>query len=155
TATPGQWDVSVTGADGAPIGSGVIRFIGNVPDPTANKITVTNKPPDGDALSVVLDFSVGVTSFSAGTSSTIRVSSVDGNDDGNLTKIGVDDQGHLELTYSNTKTSKLGEVAIAGFSDPQKLEQLHDGLFRNTGNSEMQLLTSGAKGTGTLVSKQI
>ncbi len=150
-----QWDVSVVDANGNSIGSGTLNFIGSEPDPTADTITINNSPVGADPLSVVLDFSSGVTSFSSGTTSTLQTSSVDGNAEGNLSTVTIDDTGQVLLTYSNKQTQQEGAVAIADFRNPQGLEQLSGGLFRNTDGGELRLLSSGSDGIGTLVSQQV
>ncbi|MEJ0027183.1 MAG: flagellar basal-body rod protein FlgF [Rhizomicrobium sp.] len=149
-----QWDASITDANGNAIGSGTLKFNGSVPDPTADTMTVTNSPAGAGALSVVLDFS-GVTSFSSGTTSTIQTSAADGNAEGDLSTVTIDDTGQVLLTYSNKKTVQEGAVAIADFRNPQGLTQLSNGLFQPTGAGEFRVLPSGANGVGTLVSQQI
>jgi flagellar hook protein FlgE len=151
-----QWAVDVKNESGAAVGSsGTLHFIGSIADPSADTITITDTPTGADPLSVVLDFSSGVTSYSGGTSSTLRASKVDGNAVGNLTTVGVDTDGQIKLTYSNEKSSSLGYVAIADFRDPQQLQESGGGLFKNTDDGEMRLLQSGKDGIGSLVSKKL
>ncbi|MGE5566072.1 MAG: flagellar hook protein FlgE [Parcubacteria group bacterium] len=156
STAPGQWTVTVTDQTGRTVGTSTLKFIGGAVDPSTEKLTITDTPTDGAAaLSVVLDFSSGVTSYSAGTVSTIRAASVDGNGVGALTSVTVDENGQIKLTYSNTKTDLEGAVALADFRDPQQLERAGNGLFENKGGGQYRLLESNTDGIGKLVSKQV
>jgi flagellar hook protein FlgE len=151
---PGEWGITVKDATGRTVGTSTLKFIGSSVDPTTNKLVITDSPAGADPLSVTLDFSSGVTSFSAGTASTLRAASEDGNGAGALTTVTVED-GQVKLTYSNTKTQLLGSVAITDFRDPQGLERIGDGVYRHSGTGSMRVLASGVDGIGTLQSKQI
>jgi len=155
STAPGEWTVKVTDQSGTVLKTSTLKFIGSVPDPTTSKITVTTTPANAEALEVDLDFSQGVTSYSAGTTSTIRASSVDGRGAGTLTSVTIDDDGQVKLTYSNSETHLMGHVALADFRDPQQLERVGNGLFSNGNGADYRLLTSGEEGVGKLVSKQI
>ena len=155
TTSPGEWTVTVTDATGATKGTSKIKFIGGVIDSTTAKMTITDTPSGADPLSVVLDFSSGVTSFSAGTTSSLRATAVDGNGVGTLSSVTIDGDGQLKLTYSNSKTELLGPVALADFRDPQQLERVGEGLFEHKGDGPVQLLASAQQGVGKLVSKQV
>lgn len=152
--SPNEWNVTVKDQTSATVGTSSLRFIGSVIDPSTAKFTITDAPDGAEPLSVEFDFSTGVTSFSSGTSSTLRAASVDGNGVGAITKVSVDAAGHLQLTYSNGKTEDMGAVALADFRDPQQLERMGDGLFSNKG-AEARLLESATDGIGKLVSKQL
>jgi flagellar hook protein FlgE len=155
TAAAGEWNVTVTDEGGTTVGTSVLKFIGSTVDPATNHLTVSTTPTGADHLTVDLDFSSGVTSFSSGTLSTIRDASVDGNALGSLTSVTVDTDGKLKLTYSNQKTELLGAVAIADFRDPQMLSRIGTGLFEDRGAARVRLLSSGQDGIGTLSSRQI
>jgi flagellar hook protein FlgE len=155
TASPGEWTVLVTDDGGAAVATSALKFIGSVPDPTTSKITVTSTPAQGAPLSVVLDFSEGVTSFSSGANSTLRVASSDGNGVGALTSVTVDENGQVKLTYTNAKTELLGGVALADFRDPQQLTRVGSGLFQSAGRGQSRLLPSGQDGIGKIVARQL
>lgn len=151
---PNEWVVTVKDQSGAEVGTSTLKFIGSIVDPATARITITDAPEGADPLSVVLDFSTGVTSFSSGATSGLRAASVDGNGVGALTRVSINAKGHVELTYSNGKTEDMGAVALADFRDPQQLERAGDGLFQNRG-AEVRLLESGTDGMGALVSGQL
>ncbi|KWC43103.1 hypothetical protein WL51_00055 [Burkholderia ubonensis] len=123
---PGRWKVTVTDRDGTPLQIGTLQFHGGIPEPGLDKIEVTLPSPK---LTVTLDFSEGVTAFSAGATSTLRVSKQDGYAAGTLASMSIDDDGQLALRYSNGQTAKAGAVALARFADAQRLVQRDGGLF--------------------------
>jgi len=149
-----SWDVAVTDSNGASVGSGTISFTGSSPDPSASTIVISNSPAGASPLSVTLDFS-GVTSFSAGTASTLSAQPGDGSAVGTLSTVTLGDDGQLTLTYSNQKTVKLGAVALADFQDPQNLKRLDGGLYSSAGGPAARLTTSGSEGVGTIKGKSI
>ncbi len=158
TATPptGDWTVTVTDQTGRTVKTAGLKFISGVIDPSTARITVTDAPAGAQPLSVELDFSSGVTSFSSGTASSLRASSTDGHGVGAVTSVTVTGEGQLKLTYSNSETLMMGSIALADFRNPQVLERVGDGLFELESEvDDMRLLTSGAEGVGKLVSRQI
>lgn len=150
-----QWAVTVTDQNGATVGTSTLKFNGSAVDPTTSKLTINATPAGADPLDVVLDFSSGVTSFSAGTASTLRAASVDGNGVGALTSVTVNSEGKVSLAYSNSKTDVLDAVAIADFRDPQQLRRISGGLFVNDGDGQVKLVASGVDGVGRLLTKQL
>jgi flagellar hook protein FlgE len=152
--TSSEWKVDIKDQLGNAVGSTTLKFIGSIVDPSTRTLTVAATPDGADPLSVILDFSAGVTSFSGGTSSTLRASNVDGNGVGALTGVTVD-KGQIKLSYSNEKTELMGFIALADFRDPQQLQRTGDGHYRNLGAGQVRILSSGVDGMGTLQSRQI
>jgi flagellar hook protein FlgE len=155
TGATGQWTVTVTNQTGKTMGTSTIKFIGGVIDPSSATLTITDTPTGADPLSVVLDFSSGVTSYSSGTVSSLRAASVDGAASGALSDVTVDADGKVKLSYGNGKTELLGAVALVDFRDPAQLKQIGDGLFEYKGFNTPRVVSSGAAGVGKLVSKQL
>lgn len=154
-ATAGSWDLTVTDETGTTVATRVLKFIGSVPDPTTSKPIITVAAPNAAPLTVLLDFSQGVTSFSSGTTSTLRAAEVDGNGVGALTSVTTDEDGKIKLTYTNGKTELLGSVAIADFRDPQQLTRIGAGLFEASGQGQSRNVASGADGVGKVLSRQL
>jgi len=150
-----NWTVTVTDASGSTIGSGTIGFIGGSIDTSQAKVTVTTTPTGAAPLSVTLDFSQNVTSYSAGNTSTIATNVIDGFGLGSLSGESITSAGELKLSYTNGQTKVLGSVAIAAFADPQKLSQNKAGYFTNTSNQKVSYFSSGNGPGGTLLSQQI
>ncbi|HLX02557.1 MAG TPA: flagellar hook-basal body complex protein [Trinickia sp.] len=144
----GRWKVTVTDEDGSTIQEGRLQFNGGIPEPGQDKIsvTLTSSPP----LTVTLDFSRGVTAFSAGSTSTLRMTSQDGYGFGTLASMNVDTDGQLVLTYSNSKTAKISAVALANFMDPQRLSQLGNGLFDGSQAPAPRYAISKGPGVGEI-----
>jgi len=151
----GDWDVTVTDSTGTTIGKQTLKFSGSTPDPTADQLTFTSSPTNAQPLSVVFDFSNGVTSYSGGSTSTLSVASSDGNALGNLSTVTVDDTGTIQIAYDNSKTAAGGTIAVADFREPQKLTQLGQGLFDNNNGGQMEIVKSGTSGVGNVESGQI
>lgn len=158
-AAPGSFSVTVTDEGGNTIGDPAdpqtLKFIANKIDLATSHLSFSTTPVGADPLTVELDFSTGVESFSGGTVNTIRAAKVDGNGLGTLSSVTVDIDGQIKLTYSNQKTELLGAVAIADFREPQELERIGAGLFIGRGGANVRLLASGQDGVGKLVPRQI
>jgi flagellar hook protein FlgE len=146
--TADDWTVTVK--EGATtIGTGSLKFINHKPDPATEKLAL-----GAPGFDVTLDFSK-ITSFAQGTVSSLKTSSVDGHKTGIITSIGVNEQGKLEISYSNEQKADLGAVAIADFRDPQALEQRSGGLFADPKHTQRELLGSLDDRVGRVLSKRL
>jgi flagellar hook protein FlgE len=154
TGTGTDWTATVTDSNGETVGTGTIDFTGGTANPASDTMTVTESVPGASDLNVTLDFS-GVTSYSAGTASTISVNTVDGNAMGTLTGVSVDANGEVQIAYSNGQTHAAGDVALANFQNPQSLQLLTGGIYKNGPNNAPQYLASDAPGIGTLESSEL
>ena len=153
--SPGQWTVTVTDQTQRTIGTSTLHFLNGTVDPASATLDFTDTPAGADPLSVTFDFSGSVTSFSTGTTSSIRAASTDGNAAGEISTISVDDNGALQITYSNAKTKLIGAVAMASFRDPQALQQVSGGLFRNAGREQPILVNGTDDVVGTLTPRRL
>ena len=165
TAGPNDWLVKVTDdkgvvlgkvtdADGTVTATGEqsLKFNLGVVDPATAKLVFTDT---ASGLSVTLDLSENVTSYSSGEVSTMRASSVDGHALGTITSVTVNSDGELELGYSNQEKKVLGAVAVADFRDPQALDQRTGGLYSDNGSAGRQLFSSASKKVGKVVSHRL
>lgn len=151
TAPAGEWTVIVSDGDGTEIDRKTLRFINGIVDPATAQLTFEDT---GAGRSAILDFSTGVTSFSSGTVSTLRAADVDGYGTGEITAVRVNEDGVLEIAYSNEQTHALGDIALAEFRNPQMLEQRGGGLFVNSQNADVEFLTSEHVSTGQVLSRR-
>jgi len=164
-ASPGSWLVKVTDDKGNVLGKvtdsgGVVTNTGEqslkfnlgVIDPTTNKLVFTDS---ASGLSVTLDFSDHVTSFSSGQVSTLRTSSVDGHALGNIATVTVNSDGELEIGFSNQEKKSLGPIAIADFRSPQALEERTGGLYVDNGDAGGQLFSTASKEAGRVLSHRL
>jgi flagellar hook protein FlgE len=143
----GTWTVKVTDETGTEIGSKTLQFTGGAVDPASQELLFEDST---HGLSVTLDFSANVTSFSSGTVSSLRAADVTGHATGSISTVKVNDQGQLEITYTNDEKAQLGSVALADFRDPQALEQRSKALFVYSGFGELQYLAATDTRVGTI-----
>ena len=103
----------------------------------------------------MLDFSSQVTSFAAGTTSTLAVASSDGLPVGTLTQATFDANGVLTLKYSNGNTAAGSELALATFESNVGLSQAGAGEFVSPDPQRAHLGRAGAEGFGKIASSQV
>lgn len=147
-----EWEVIVTNSAGTEIGREVLRFIGGIIDTTTQELTFEDATT---GLSVVFDFSTDVTSFSSGSVSSLRASDVDGYPLGDLISLTINDQGELEVGYSNEQTASLGSIAIATLRDPDALQQDGAGLFTATRANQMDIGSAQDTTNGSVLSRTL
>lgn len=147
-----DWTVTVTDDKGTTIGEQTLTFANG--SPAEETATLTFEDEENE-LSVEFDFSKNVTSFSSGTLSTLRTSSVDGRAVGTITTISVNADGQLEIGYSNDEKTQLGAVALAAFRDTQALIQESSGLFTINGPSRVEYLASDDPRVGLVKSRRL
>jgi len=131
------WSVEVRDGEGATIATpGEVRFGGDgSPLEGFADVRFEFAPASAEASEVTLDFGTpgrfdGATSFSAGSTSTLGFASSDGHGAGSALGFSFDEDGFLQVTYSNGETRTGPRVALAWFDDLQALEQLGGGRFR-------------------------
>lgn len=146
-----RWTVKVTNAAGVDIGTKELRFVNDTVDPTTANLLFTDA---ANGLSVTFDFSSGVTSYS-GPGSTLRAASISGRPTGTITKLAVNQDGELEISYSNNEKTELGAIAVADFRDPQRLEQRGNGLFVSDDYGQQQFLAASDTRVGTILSRRL
>ena len=146
-----RWTVKVTNATGVDIGTKELRFVNDTVDPTTANLLFTDA---ANGLSVTFDFSSGVTSYS-GPGSTLRAASISGRPTGTITKLAVNQDGELEISYSNNEKTELGAIAVADFRDPQRLEQRGNGLFVSDDYGQQQFLAASDTRVGTILSRRL
>jgi len=149
---PDVWTVKVTDKSGKTIGTQELRFIGSTVNPATSNLLFEDNDKE---LSVTFDFSSNVSSFSSGNLSTLRAAKVAGHAVGTIAKLAVNQEGELEITYTNDEKKALGAVAIADFRDPQRLEQRSNGLFVSDGYGQQQLLPASDGRVGSILSRRL
>jgi flagellar hook protein FlgE len=96
----------------------------------------------------------GVRAVSAGTSS-VTLGSQDGLAVGSLTSTTFDANGALTTVYSNGQTVTHQQLALAGFSDLQRLTPLAGNLFGAPSDAVPTLGVANTKGLGAIATQQI
>ena len=148
----GDWKVTVTDDKDVVIGTQTLKFRQGLVDASTRELVFGQEE---SGLSVTLDFTQNVTSFSSGEVSTLRAASVDGHKTGTITTVQVNADGKLEIAYSNEQKEQLGSVAIADFRDPQVLESRSGGLLVEGREGGRTLRGSGEVGMGRVVSRRL
>ena len=151
-ATDTDWTVTVTNGDGEVVGEETLQFNNGIIDPSTSELTFTD---ESRGASVALDFSENVTSFSSGEISTLRTTDIDGYEIGEITSLAVNEDGVLEVGYSNEQVETLGAVTIAAFDQVNALEQIGAGLFVYNQSTGRDLLSSASERVGTVRSNRI
>lgn len=151
--TGNSWKVTVSDDAGKTYDVQSLKFTNaGAVDPTTATLTFAD---ESNGLSVKLDFSQNVTSFSGGSVSTIRAASVDGYTVGTLTTITVNEEGKLEIGYSNSQKKAIGSIAIADFRDTDQLTQQAGGLFADKGAAQRNLYASGDVRVGKVQARRL
>lgn len=120
---PGAWNVEVL--DGTTsVGSGQLVFADGKPTAETAKLSINYQPAGRQSVAITFDFSSDVSSYAAGTLSTLALSAQDGHGPGNLTKLGFDDSGTLVAEYGNGEKVKGARLLLARFRTPEAVEQL-------------------------------
>jgi flagellar hook protein FlgE len=142
----GEWSVKVKNGS-VVVGEQALKFLpGGQVDPLTRQLTFEDV---GANRSMTLDLSSGVDSLSGLTN--LRVAENDGFGVGELTTITVNDDGVLELGYSNAQKKQVGAVVIASLRDPQR----GGGLFVLAHEGGEQFLTSKHERVGRVVAKRL
>jgi flagellar hook protein FlgE len=153
--TAGSWKVTAATADGTVVGSGEVRFKSGKPELGFDTVTLGFTPKDGQAMSLTLDLSIDVTSFSGGTESTLAVASQDGYATGSLVKASFDGDGNFVTTYSNGQTEKHGRLALAWFTHTDALEQIGGNQFVNRFGQAPNIGQAGQAEFGKIVARSL
>jgi len=148
-STPTIWTLEVRDAANALVPSvGEIHFAGDgSPIAGFSSAVVSLAPPGVPAQSILFDFgtpgtTTGATGFSTADSS-LRVASQDGVSPGVLTKVTFDASGTLVASYSNSKTARGQQLALAFFASPQELTLAGGSAFQNFSGQKVTLGNAG------------
>lgn len=117
-------------------------------DLTTLKFDTKNK------LSIAVDMS---NIFQFAGYSDASIGNIDGNKQGVLQSIGVDENGNIKGYYSNDITRTIAKVALATFNNPQDLTSVGEGYYINNSNTvEAKISDAGINSVGgTILSKYL
>jgi len=154
--TGGGANWTVTLLDGATtVGTATLSFSASGSPTATTSLSYTYTPSGGTAMPLKLDFSSGVTSFNAGASSTLAVSSQDGYALGTLTGETFDNTGTLQLAYSNGQTVKNQQLALAQFDSPDQVAVAANNSFSAVGSTPWHVGVAGGGIFGSLTPNEI
>lgn len=144
-----SFQIRVTDADGAQVGSGEIRFgTSGMLEPGYSSLTLSIDV-NGTALAVTLDFGTpgtfqGTTSL-PGLSHSISATAVDGRSVLGISTLKFDEKGILQFTYSATEKRQGPQLALASFLSESTLE-LNSGRLISDADAQRDQL--GRAGSG-------
>jgi flagellar hook protein FlgE len=126
--TPARW--KVTAKDGASeLATNTLNFVAGQVDTANTALTLSYQPEGLARMTLTLDFGEDVTSFPAGSVSTLAMVKQDGYASGSLTNASFDADGVLELTYSNAQIAKGVRLALGRFESTDAVRSDGDNLF--------------------------
>jgi flagellar hook protein FlgE len=155
------WNFTLTDDTNRQLATGQLVFgPDGSPQAGSDKVSFNWSPQGSVAQPVTLDFGDsgsfgGMTSFSVGTVSTAKLTSVDGSASGSLSSTSFLQDGSLQAQYSNGQTRNLGQLALAFFSQPQDLQQGEFNLLSYSGELAPQLGRPGSGQFGVIGGGQI
>lgn len=117
---------------------------------TADTVTTYTPPATGGGTSPAITLTLtGVTQYASQDS--VQALSQNGFGSGTLTGFTINPDGSITGSFSNGQTKTLGQVAVAGFTNPGGLLNLGNNLWGATNNSGVaQVGPSGTGGRGTI-----
>src|SRR5580704_16875751 len=149
----GTWAVQAQDASGNDIGTSqalTFNSSGVLTAPTNYAIALGT---GATAQNIAINFAAqGAGLVSYGGTSSVNISQ-DGQGTGNLQSITIGGDGVLSGIFSNGQTETLGQVAVAGFSNPSGLTNAGGSMYNTSANSGTpQIGAAGTDGRGTISS---
>ena len=149
----GTWAVQAQDASGTDIGTSqalTFNSSGVLTAPTNYALALGT---GATAQNVAINFAAqGAGLVSYGGTSSVNISQ-DGQGTGNLQSITIGGDGVLSGIFSNGQTETLGQVAVAGFSNPSGLTNAGGSMYNTSANSGTpQIGAAGTGGRGTISS---
>lgn len=134
STTPGSWQISILDASGNTVGNGEIRFNTDGSIQSGYNTINLNLTLAGQAQSVTLSFGAagttnGATQYS-GVASNLTATPEDGHGVIGLSSMQFDENGVLNLTYTDQEKKQGPKLALANFADDTSLERLNGRLYQ-------------------------
>jgi len=156
TSTANSWNVNLY-VDGNAVGTAQTLTYDNagvLTTPATGHIAFPAYTPATGAAALNMDFNFNNTTQFGG-SFAVSAITQDGFTTGRLIGIDIDASGIVQARFTNGRSTPLGQIAMANFSNPQGLQQQGDASWAETfasgqalrgqaGNSGFGLLQSGA-----------
>lgn len=149
-ASLGDAPLAVTLGGGLPL---TFDSTGIMTPPPVGSVTAfadfSSRDPDLSSLTFSLDLT---RSTQFGSKFGVNVMNQDGFSSGRLAGYSISDDGQIKASYSNNVTRTVGQLALAGFSNPNGLKPLGNNQWGETAESGLPLV--GVPQTGILGSLQ-
>jgi len=136
TKTAGGWNVNQT-LDGNPVGSQqpfTFSSTGTIATPVGGNIPAFTVGLTNGANPLTVGLQLGDTT-QFGANFTVNSINPDGQAEGRLRGIEIDQTGIVFARFSNGQSETLGKVALANFSNPEGLQKISDTSFQETFSS--------------------
>jgi len=154
SSAPNTWTVRLLDGQ-VEVGNTQMTFTDGKPAADSAKLNFSYTPAGGVPQDLTLDFSSDVTSFASGNLSTLAMSAQDGTAPGQLTKVTFDGTGTLVATYSNGKTAKGAQLALARFTTPDAVQDLGHNLFAEANGIAWERGVAGSGAFGAVKAGQL
>jgi flagellar hook protein FlgE len=158
SATPGQWDVTGTSADGTvtiPPPAQVTFDANGKPSAATLQFQLALANPNGATGTVQVDVAMANTTQLAQESS-MAFRTQDGMPPGVLSGLTIAPDGSIQGVFSNGLTSSLGQLVLGTFTNTSGLEKFKDTLYQATPNSGLPSHGApGSSGRGLIRSGQL
>ncbi len=136
TKTAAGWNVNQT-LDGNPVGATepfTFNSTGTIATPAGGNIPAVTVPLTNGANALTVALQLGDTT-QYGDNFTVNSINPDGQAEGRLRGIEIDQTGVVFARFSNGQSETLGKVALANFSNPEGLQKVSDTSFQETFSS--------------------
>ena len=140
--TPGSWTAELLEGTTA-VGTGQVIFVNGKPTVATSKLSMTYTPAGQAAIPLTLDLSTDVTSFAAGSLSTLAFGSTDGFAPGELSSTSFDATGTLVMTYANGQKIKGSKLVLGRFDSAGAVKSLGDNQFESTDDGAWHIGSAG------------
>ncbi|MGI4848745.1 MAG: flagellar hook-basal body complex protein [Janthinobacterium lividum] len=136
--SPGRWQVQLFEGDRL-AATTTPAFENGEPAAASARNTVSYTPQGLEAMTLTLDMSSNVTSFAAGSLSTLAASKQDGVLPGALVGAGFDASGVLVLRYANGQQVQGRQLALAHFSVTDDITSIGSNQFAAVAGAQAQV----------------
>lgn len=153
--TMGSWQVALRDGSGQTVASGEIRFSSDGSIKAGYNTMTVSLTLAGKPQSITLDFGApgtlsGATSY-YGVGSNLVASPKDGHSVVGVASYSFDENGVLQLKYSDQETRQGARIALAAFPDESSLELLNGRLYEGGPDQTRQLGSAGEGLFGKIV----
>ena len=154
TQTGTRMTVKVELMEGSTVlSTGQLAFVDGKPTPETSKLAMTYAPAGRPPSQLTLNFSTDV-AFLSGTT-TLSMKTQDGISPGTLSSTSFDDDGMLQMSYSNGQKIKGPQLALARFDSPDAVTSLGNNQFDVLNKDAWHFGRAGEGAFGSVVSGRV
>jgi len=135
------------------LATGQLAFVDGKPAPDSSTLSMTYAPAGRPPSQLTLEFGPDV-SFLSG-STTLKMTSQDGLAPGTLSNAVFDENGRLQMSYSNGQKIQGASLALARFDSPDAVTALGDNQFDIVNRDAWHFGRAGDDAFGKVVSRRV